>query len=95
MAKLTTMGVKLDENIRIRLKALGKSRDRTPHWLMKKAISEFLEKEEALKTRNRESDAAFNEYLETGQYVRHEEMNSWLESWGTDKESACPKLLQS
>lgn len=86
------MGVKLDENTRARLKNLGQYRDRTPHWLMKKAIFEFLEREEALDIRNREADEAYNEYLETGQYVNHEEMDAWLNSWGTDKEGACPNL---
>ena len=48
------MGVKLDEDIRTRLKTLGESRDRTPHWLMKKAITDFLDREEALEKRNLE-----------------------------------------
>jgi len=92
MANMTTMGVKLDEEIRTRLKNLGKSRDRSPHWLMKKAISEFLEREEALEIRNQEADEAYNEYLATGQSVSYEAMDLWLESWGRDKESTCPKL---
>ncbi len=89
---MTTMGVKLEEGIRARLKTLGERRDRTPHWLMKKAITEFLEREEELEIRNREADEALAEYRETGQYVSHETMESWLETWGTDKEGPCPKL---
>lgn len=92
MANVTTMGVKLDESIRTRLKALGESRDRTPHWLMKKAICEFLEREEALERRNKQADEAYAEYLETGQTVSHEEMAAWLETWGTDEEGECPRL---
>jgi predicted transcriptional regulator len=92
MAKMTTMGVKLDEKTRTRLKALGESRDRTPHWLMKKAITDFLDQEEALEIRNQEADAALKDYQTTGQYVSHENMKIWLDTWGSDKESACPKL---
>lgn len=92
MTKMTTMGVKLDEDIRTRLKALGESRDRTPHWLMKKAITDFLDREEKLDKRNREADAALEEYKKTGQYVSHENMDAWLETWGTDKEGSCPEL---
>ena len=92
MARMTTMGVKLDEDTRIRLKTLGESRDRTPHWLMKKAINDFLDQEEALEKRNQEADAALKAYQETGEYVSHENMESWLETWGSDKESACPEL---
>lgn len=92
MANLTTMGVKLNEDVRTRLKNLGESRDRTPHWLMKKAISEFLDREETLEIRNREADKAFDEYLATGQSVSHEVMDLWLKSWGTELEGKCPKL---
>ena len=92
MAKMTTMGVKLDDVTRTRLKTLGKSRDRTPHWLMKKAITDFLDQEEALEKRNLGADAALKAYQETGEYVSHENMEAWLETWGSDKESACPEL---
>lgn len=92
MAKMTTMGIKLDEDTRARLKTLGENRDRTPHWLMKKAITDFLDQEEALERRNLETDAALRAYQETGEFVSHENMEGWLNSWGSDKESACPKL---
>ncbi|GFO75221.1 antitoxin [Bathymodiolus platifrons methanotrophic gill symbiont] len=92
MAKMTTMGVKLDDTIRNRLKQLGESRDRTPHWLMKKAITDFLDQEEALDKRNQEADVALREYQATGQYVSHENMEDWLNTWGSDKESTCPEL---
>ena len=92
MTKMTTMGVKLDENTRTRLKTLGKSRDRTSHWLMKKAITDFLDQEEAIEKRNQEADAALTAYQETGKYVSHENMEKWLETWGSDKESTCPEL---
>ena len=91
MAKMTTLGVKLDEEIRSRLKILGERRDRTPHWLMKKAITDFLDREEELEKRNRKADEALEEYQRSGQYVSHETMESWLETWGTDKESSCPE----
>lgn len=89
---MINMGVKLDEDVRTRLKALGESRDRTPHWLMKKAITEFLDREEQLEQRNREADEALEEYQKTGQYVSHETMETWLKTWGTDKEGPCPEL---
>jgi len=39
-----TVGVKLDDEIRDRLKSLGEARQRTTHWLMREAIREYLEK---------------------------------------------------
>ncbi|WP_060480716.1 trifunctional transcriptional regulator/proline dehydrogenase/L-glutamate gamma-semialdehyde dehydrogenase [Pseudomonas sp. NBRC 111119] len=40
----TTLGVKLDDPTRERLKAAAQSIDRTPHWLIKQAIFNYLEK---------------------------------------------------
>jgi len=43
----TTMGVKLDEQTRTRLKSVSEKLDRTSHWFMKKAILQLIEKVEA------------------------------------------------
>ena len=86
------MGVKLDEETRERLKALAEARRRSPHWLMKEAISQFLEREEEIEQRNREADEAWAEYRRTGQFVSHEAMSAWLDTWGTDTEGPCPDL---
>ena len=39
----TTLGVKLDDATRDRLKQAAQSIDRTPHWLIKQAIFNYLE----------------------------------------------------
>ncbi|MFF7706363.1 trifunctional transcriptional regulator/proline dehydrogenase/L-glutamate gamma-semialdehyde dehydrogenase [Pseudomonas sp. NPDC007930] len=43
----TTLGVKLDDPTRERLKAAAQSIDRTPHWLIKQAIFSYLERLES------------------------------------------------
>ena len=48
----TTLGVKLDDPTRERLKAAAHSIDRTPHWLIKQAIFNYLEKLEGGATLN-------------------------------------------
>lgn len=40
----TTLGVKLDDLTRERLKTAAASIDRTPHWLIKQALFNCLEK---------------------------------------------------
>ena len=39
----TTMGVKLDDATRERIKSAATRIDRTPHWLIKQAIFSYLE----------------------------------------------------
>lgn len=43
----TTMGVKLDEATRDRIKSAAQRIDRTPHWLIKQAIFNYLERLES------------------------------------------------
>jgi predicted transcriptional regulator len=44
-SKNINTGVKLDAGLHTRLKALGEVKERTPHWLMKTAIAEYVERE--------------------------------------------------
>ena len=46
MTKTINTVIKLDETLHTRLKALGTAKERTPHWLMKAAIEEYVEREE-------------------------------------------------
>jgi predicted transcriptional regulator len=84
------MGVKLDEETRGRLKSLGESRQRSAHWLMREAIREYLEKEEAIEARNREADEAWADYKRSGKFVSHEAMVAWLDTWGSDQDQEGP-----
>ncbi len=44
---VTTLGIKFDEQTRARLKAASAKLDRSPHWFMRKAILELIDKVEA------------------------------------------------
>ncbi len=85
-----TIGVKLDEATRERLKSLEKIKQRSPHWLLREAIMEYIEKEEAFEARNREADAAWEEYRLTGKGVTHEAMLAWFDDLEAGKDTECP-----
>jgi predicted transcriptional regulator len=89
---MTTVGVKLDDEIRERLKALGTIKRRSAHWLMREAIQEYLDREEAIEARNREADQAWEAYRQSGQFASNEAVIAWLDTWGTDQEGPCPDL---
>jgi predicted transcriptional regulator len=86
----TTMGVKLDPETRQRLKALGETKRRTAHWLMREAINQYLAREEAALRRQQETRESWEHYKATSEYLSHEAMMAWLATWGTDKEGPCP-----
>ncbi len=86
------IGVKLDDNLQIRLKALGERCERSPHWLMKKAITEFVDRMEENESERKILLERWERYQETDETISHNEVTKWLETWGTDKESSCPTI---
>jgi predicted transcriptional regulator len=62
----TTMGVKLDDETRVRLQKLGELKQRSPHWLMQEAIHRYLDAEERYEREKAEDLARWQRYLTTG-----------------------------
>lgn len=75
-----TMGVRLSEETQQRLEALGKARDRSPHYLMKNAVERFLETEEALEAERQIVQSRWEKYELTGETVDHAEVEAWAAS---------------
>lgn len=86
----TTTSIKLDAHTRARVQRLAALRRRSPHWVMKEAITTYLEQEEAKEALRREALEAWEDYKATGLHVTHEEMRTWLLSWGTENELPPP-----
>ncbi len=84
------VSLKLDQTDHERLKSLADSRHRKPHFLMKEAIKQYLDREEAHESFKQEALASWHAYQETGQHLTGEEVSSWLDTWGTDQEKAVP-----
>jgi predicted transcriptional regulator len=88
---MPSKAIKLDDEIYSRLKALAEARQRTPHWLMKEAIRQFLEREEESEQIRRESLERWERFEAAGETVSHDAVEAWLQTWGTDREGKCPK----
>jgi predicted transcriptional regulator len=73
---VTTTGIKIDAETKERLKRLGKVKNRTPHWLMKQAIFEFLEREESYEREKAEDLVRWQQFVETGRYVSQDAMSN-------------------
>lgn len=69
----STTAVRLSEEIQSRLEALGKLKDRSPHYLMKKAIEEYLDQEEAVQEERLLVQERWEKYELTGESVAHED----------------------
>lgn len=87
----TTQGIKLDDATKRRLKDLGEKRHRSPHWLMKTAIEDYLNREERYEREREEDEARWEQYQLTGQAVSHEAVSVWLADLAAGKVSKCPR----
>lgn len=85
------VAIKLDADMKERVKRLAESRQRTSHWLMREAIQQYVEREEKRESLRQEALDAWREYKETGLHVTGDEVIAWLETWGDDKEMPPPK----
>jgi predicted transcriptional regulator len=90
MQPTVPVSLKLEPGERDRLKALAEARHRKPHFLMKEAIRQYLEREEARESFKREAIAAWQECRETGLHLTGMEIGDWLDTWGTEQETAVP-----
>ncbi len=85
-----SVAVKIDPEMRERMKRLAARRQRTQHWLMRDAIRQYVEREEARDAFLRQARDAWEEYRETGLHASAEEVLVWLGTWGGESETAAP-----
>lgn len=86
-----TLGVKLDEQTRARLQTVARGMDRAPHWVIKTALLEYLEREELALSERQEDEARWARYQETGQAVSQEKVMAWLDALAAGEQAECPK----
>lgn len=72
------MSVKLDPDTRARLDQLAKSRRRTPHWMLREAVAQYVEREEKREAFREDTLKAWKAYRANGLHVRADEADEWL-----------------
>jgi predicted transcriptional regulator len=82
--------VKLDADLKDRLARLADTRRRSAHWMMREAIRQYVEREEARESFRQEALRSWQEYRETGLHSTLDDTAAWLESWGSEDESESP-----
>jgi predicted transcriptional regulator len=75
----TTIGVKLDPELKTRIQSLADARERTPHWIIKAAIAEYLEREERYQRELAEDQAEWDDFVLTGKALTHDEVRAHFE----------------
>ena len=71
--------IKLDDADRDRIATLASTKKRTPHYLMKEAILEYVKKEEARQNFIKAAESSFEHYKETGLHITLDEFSTWVD----------------
>ena len=82
--------LKIDDELKGRVQHLAGLRQRSPHWIMREAIEQYVEREEARESFKQEAMASWTAYQETGRHLTGQEVRTWLITWGTDAETELP-----
>ena len=72
------VAIKIDPEVRERIKRLADARQRTPHWLMREAINQYVDREEKREAFRQDGLTAWRKYQATGLHVTAEEADAWL-----------------
>ncbi len=91
MAKVSTASLKLDSAMKGRVQRLAAALRRSPHWVMREAVEQYVEREEKRERLRQDALAAWAEYQTTGLHVTAGEADAWLAKLEAGKRAAIPK----
>ena len=91
MSTTSTTSLKLDTETKERVQRLASARRRSPHWLMREAISQYVEREEKRETFRQDAIHAWKEYQNTGLHVTADEADAWLAKLESGQEVEPPE----
>jgi predicted transcriptional regulator len=74
----TTIGIKVDSALADRLRAVAEAVDRAPHWVAKRALEQFIDREEQRLALRAEDLERWERYVVTGESVSGDEADAWL-----------------
>ncbi len=83
--------VKIDEELKERIRHLAEQRKRSPHWIMREAIEQYVDREEVHERFKQEAQDSWRAYRETGRHLTGKEVRAWLDTWGTEDEQEAPE----
>jgi predicted transcriptional regulator len=70
--------VKLDDEMKIGVQHLAGLRQRSPHWIMREAIKQYVEREEKREAFRQDAITAWADYQASGAHVMQDEADAWL-----------------
>jgi predicted transcriptional regulator len=91
MATSCTTSLKLDLDLKERIQRLAAARRRSPHWVMREAVEQYVSREEKREQLRQDALAAWNHYQTTGLHATAEEADAWLAKLEAGEDAEAPE----
>ncbi len=79
--------IKIDDDLKGRIRQLAETRRCSVHSIVREALRQYVEREEARASFRQEATASWAAYQEAGRHLTGEEVRSWLSTWGAETET--------
>ncbi len=83
------MDIELTKENKESLAAIAALKDMSPERLASRMLEEQIQQAAQFEKEKAEDEATL-EAMKNGDYIEHDDMMKWLDSWGTDNELPCP-----
>ncbi|MBN8507472.1 MAG: ribbon-helix-helix protein, CopG family [Burkholderiales bacterium] len=85
------VAIKIDAETKERVKRLADARQRSPHWLMREAIRQYVEREEKREAFRQNALQAWQDFQARGLHVSQKEADAWLARLEAGKDAEPPE----
>ena len=85
------VAIKIDEKTKARVKRLADARQRTSHWLMREAITQYVDREEKREAFRQDTLKAWEAFRSNGLHVAADEADAWMARLEQDSDIAPPE----
>jgi predicted transcriptional regulator len=86
----STTSLKIEPELKDRVQRLAAARRRSPHWIMREAVEQYVSREEKREEFRQAALTAWNHYQSTGLHVTAEEADAWLANLESSSDAEAP-----
>jgi len=91
MPTRSTTSLKLDSELKERVQRLASARRRSPHWIMREAVEQFVDREEKRERFRQDALVAWAQFQTTGLHTTAEEADTWLAKLEAGEDAEAPE----
>jgi predicted transcriptional regulator len=91
MPTSSTTSLKLEPKLKERVQQLASVRRRSPHWIMREAVEQYVSREEQREQLRQDALNAWSHYQTTGLHLTAAEADTWLAKLEAGEDAAAPE----